>query len=292
MDRRTFLLMGITTPFALTTTARADDSTLAATAQAKLGHLEKTSGGRLGVCAIDTGSGVTITHRADERFPMCSTFKVMAAGAVLARSARTEGLLQQRIHYSASELVSYSPITEKHLGDGMTVSELCAAALQYSDNTAGNQLIKLLGGPAGVTAYARAIGDNTFRLDRWETALNSAIPNDPRDTTTPSAMAHSLQTLVLGDALPEPQRKQLEDWLRGNTTGGKRIRAALPAGWKAGDKTGSGGYGTTNDIAVFWPPDRKPVVLAIYYAQDQPNVKWRDDVLVATTRIVLSGLGL
>jgi beta-lactamase class A len=292
MDRRTFLLMGITTPFALTTTARADDSTLAATAQAKLGHLEKTSGGRLGVCAIDTGSGVTITHRADERFPMCSTFKVMAAGAVLARSARTEGLLQQRIHYSAGELVSYSPITEKHLGDGMTVSELCAAALQYSDNTAGNQLIKLLGGPAGVTAYARAIGDNTFRLDRWETALNSAIPNDPRDTTTPSAMAHSLQTLVLGDALPEPQRKQLEDWLRGNTTGGKRIRAALPAGWKAGDKTGSGGYGTTNDIAVFWPPDRKPVVLAIYYAQDQPNVKWRDDVLVATTRIVLSGLGL
>lgn len=259
-------------------------------AQAKLRHLEKISGGRLGVYAMDTDRGVTITHRANMRLPMCSTFKVMAAAAVLAQSARVKGLLQQRIHYRADELVSYSPITEKHLGDGMTVSELCAAALQFSDNTAGNQLIKLLGGPAGVTAYARAIGDNTFRLDRWETALNSAIPNDPRDTTTPSAMAHSLQTLVLGDALPEPQRKQLEDWLRGNTTGGKRIRAALPTGWKTGDKTGSGDYGTTNDIAVFWPPERKPIVPTIYYTQDQPDLKWRDDVIVATTRIVLSGL--
>ena len=285
-------MMGAISPFTFAAHAHAAnvDPTLAA--RDKLGQLETTSGGRLGVCAIDTGSGVTITHRADERFPMCSTFKVMAAGAVLAQSERTAHLLQQRIHYRADELVSYSPITEKHIGDGMTVSALCAAALQYSDNTAGNQLIKLLGGPTGVTAYARSIGDSEFRLDRWETALNSAIPNDPRDTTTPSAMAHSLQTLVLGNALSEPQRKQLEDWLRGNTTGGKRIRAALAADWRTGDKTGSGNYGTTNDIAVFWPPERKPVVLAIYYTQDDPKVKWRDDVLVAATRIVLSGLGL
>lgn len=289
MDRRTFLLMGAISPFTFVPHARAAGGDLTLAARDKLGQLETISGGRLGVCAIDAGSGVTITHRADERFPMCSTFKVMAAGAVLAQSEQTAHLLEQVIHFPAAELVSYSPITEKHLGDGMTVSALCAAALQYSDNTAGNQLIKLLGGPAGVTAYARSIGDSEFRLDRWETALNSATPNDLRDTTTPSAMAHSLQTLVLGNALQEPRRKQLKDWLCGNTTGGKRIRAALPTDWKTGDKTGSGSYGTTNDIAVFWPSGRKPVVLAIYYTQDEPNVKWRDEVLVAATRIVLAG---
>jgi beta-lactamase class A len=292
MDRRTFILMGATSPFVFAALAHADNDASIQMAPAKLTQLETSSGGRLGLYAIDTGSGATIAHRAHECFPMCSTFKVMAVGAVLAQSERTGDLLHRRIHFPTDELVSYSPVTGKHVSDGMIVSELCAAALQFSDNTAGNQLIKLLGGPSSVTAYARSIGDREFRLDRWETALNSAIPGDLRDTTTPSAMAHSLNTLLLGKALSPPQRAQLVEWLRGNTTGGKRIRAALPADWQTADKTGSGDYGTTNDIAVFWPTGCKPVVLAIYYTQNDPKVKWRDEVLVAATRIVLSGLGL
>ncbi|RYY77709.1 MAG: class A beta-lactamase, partial [Comamonadaceae bacterium] len=185
-----------------------------------------------------------------------------------------------------ADLVSYSPVTQKHAGDGMTVAGLCAAALQYSDNTAGNLLIRLLGGIDAVTAYARGIGDSAFRLDRWETELNTAIPGDPRDTTTPAAMATSVQRLALGDALGAPQRAQFVAWLRGNTTGATRIRAGVPADWELGDKTGTGDYGTTNDVAVLWPPGRPPLVMAIYFAQPASDAAARNDVLASAARIV------
>ncbi|AOY00032.1 class A beta-lactamase [Jeongeupia sp. USM3] len=289
--RRTLLLAAATTPFALALAkVRAGEASAPNAASAQFSALEKKYRGRLGVCLLDTASGVQTGYRADERFAFCSTFKVMLAGAILERSTRVAGLLQQRISYKQSEVVSYSPVSGKHVADGMTVSGLCAAAVQYSDNTAANLLIKLLGGPAAVTAFARSIGDREFRLDRWETALNSAIPGDPRDTTTPAAMARSLQTLALGDALPLPQRTQLQDWLRGNTTGDKRIRAGVPAGWRVGDKTGSGDYGTTNDIAVLWPPGRAPVVLAVYFTQPDAKAKWQDEVIAAATRIAVSAL--
>ncbi|PUA17137.1 class A beta-lactamase [Glaciimonas sp. PCH181] len=256
-------------------------------AQMQLAALETQTGDRLGVHAINTADGGQLGHRADERFPFCSTFKVLAISAILARSAHEDGLLQQRIHYSPSEMVSYSPITERHVADGMTIAELCAAALQYSDNTAANLLIKALGSPASVTAFARTIGDNTFRLDRWETALNSAIPGDPRDTTTPAAMAHSLQRLALGDGLAPPQRAQLQQWLQGNTTGAKRIRAGVPADWQVGDKTGSGDYGATNDVAVLWPPGKPPIIVALYFTQREKEAKSREDVLASAARIVV-----
>ena len=169
----------------------------------------------------------------------------------------------------------------------MTISKLCAAALQYSDNTSANLLMKVLGGPSAVTAYARSIGNAEFRLDRWETELNTCIPSDLRDTATPAAMAHSLRLLTLGEVLPPVKTKQLNAWLQGNTTGAKRIRAALPTGWQIGDKTGSGDYGTTNDIAVLWSPKRVPIVLAIYYTQKVPDARWRDDVIESAARIVL-----
>ena len=292
MNRRTFLLTATTIPLALIVTAKATKSEQVVTPQANLAKLEKASGGRLGVYALNTENGTQIDHRAKERFPLCSTFKVIAASAILARSTQIDGLLQQRIHYKPGDLVSYSPITEKHISEGMTVSELCAAALQYSDNTAGNLLINVLGGTSEVTAYARSIGDSEFRLDRRETDLNSAVPGDPRDTSTPATMAHSLQVLTLGDTLSISQRQQLNKWLRGNTTGAKRIRAAIPANWQIGDKTGSGDYGTANDIAVLWSSEHKPIILAIYYTQEKPDAKWRDDVLVEATEIVLSGFGL
>lgn len=226
-----------------------------------LARLEKDSGGRLGVAAFNTADGRQLLHRADERFPLCSTFKMMLAAAVLARDP---SLLEKRIRYEKSDLVPHSPVTGKRVAEGMTVEALCEATLQYSDNTAANLLMKQIGGPAAVTAYARSIGDSEFRLDRWETELNSAIPGDLRDTTTPQAMAKSLQKLVMGEALPLHCRRQLKDWMIGNTTGATRIRAGVPAGWIVADKTGAGDYGTVNDIAVIWPPGRPPILLAVY----------------------------
>lgn len=226
-----------------------------------LARLEKDSGGRLGVAAFNTADGRQLLHRADERFPLCSTFKMMLAAAVLARDP---SLLEKRIRYEKSDLVPHSPVTGKRVAEGMTVEALCEATLQYSDNTAANLLMKQIGGPGAVTAYARSIGDSEFRLDRWETELNSAIPGDLRDTTTPQAMAKSLQKLVMGEALPLHCRRQLKDWMIGNTTGATRIRAGVPAGWIVADKTGAGDYGTVNDIAVIWPPGRPPILLAVY----------------------------
>jgi beta-lactamase class A len=291
VNRRVFLLSAATLPLALPRAARSIENQVGSSADLSFAALERTFGGRLGVCALNTGNGAQIRHRADERFPFCSTFKVMLSGAILARSARDASYLQQRVRYAQTDLVNYSPVTEKHVGEGMTVSELCAAAIQYSDNTAANLLTKLLGGPGVVTAFARSIGDRKFRLDRWETELNSCIPGDPRDTSTPAAMARSMRALALGDALAGPQRKQLQDWLRGSTTGAKRIRAGVPENWQAGDKTGSGDYGTTNDLAVLWPPARSPIVLAVYFTQTKADAKWQDDVIAAAARVVVSALG-
>lgn len=258
--------------------------------QQQLAALEQAAGGRLGVSAINARTDQRLAYRADERFPMCSTFKAMLAAAVLARQASDALLLEKRITYQQSELVTYSPMTEKHLADGMTVAELCAATLQYSDNSAANFLMKLLGGPQAVTAYARSIGNQVFQLERWETELNSAIPGELRDTTSPASMTHSLQQLLLGEALPAAQRAQLATWMRGNTTGDQRIRAGLPARWSAADKTGSGAYGTVNDIGVAWSPDGTPLVIAVYYTREVAKAPTNQDIITAATRIAVAAL--
>lgn len=261
-------------------------------AQAQLAALEQAAGGRLGVSALHVGSGARVAYRADERFPMCSTFKSMLAAAVLARSTSDAHLLDKRVRYEAKELVTYSPITEKHLSEGMTVAELCAATLQYSDNSAANFLMKILGGPQAVTAYARSIGNEVFQLERWETELNSAIPGEIRDTTSPAATVHSLQHLLLGTSLPAQQRQQLDTWMRGNTTGDQRIRAGVPAGWSVADKTGSGAHGSVNDIGVAWPPTGagSPLVIAVYYTREVKGAPTNQDIITAATRIVVAAL--
>ncbi|WP_233344174.1 PEN family class A beta-lactamase, Bcc-type [Burkholderia cepacia] len=306
--RRTLLLAAATAPLVLTVTACAsrqaaapDEASAAAAAAAAavapaaagqmLAELESSVGGRLGVCAIDTASGRVIAHRADERFPFCSTFKAMLSAAVLAQSVGRPALLQQRVTYTRADLVNYSPVSEKHVGEGMTVAALCEAAIQYSDNSAANLLMKLLGGPSAVTAYARSIGDDTFRLDRWETELNTALPGDLRDTTTPAAMAASMRVLMVGDALPAAQRAQLVAWMRGNKVGDKRLRAGVPAGWTVGDKTGTGDYGTTNDAGVVWSPSRVPIAVAVYYTQARADARSKDDVIASVARIVVQALG-
>ncbi|WP_228895118.1 class A beta-lactamase [Pseudoduganella aquatica] len=282
MQRRDFLGAAALAPF-VSLDAFAADATVPAFAA-----LEKDLGGRLGVAAINLSNGKQAGHRAGERFPLCSTFKAVLAAAILQRSASDPSLLQRRIHYTEKDLVPHAPITGERIAKGMTVEDLCAATVQYSDNPAANLLMKVLGGPEAVTAFARSVGDTEFRLDRWETELNTAIPGDPRDTTTPQAMMRSLQALVVGDALPAPQRQQLKEWLVGNTTGGKMIRAGTPAGWTVGDKTGGGAYGARNDIAVIWPPGKAPIVIAIYTAHGQEDAKYREDIIAGATRAAIA----
>jgi len=288
VSRRKYLLaaagLAIVSLFSSTAVLAAQLETLAA----QLSALESSANGLLGVALIDSGSSRQLSYRGDERFAMTSTFKALAAAAVLQRSVQQPDLLDKRIHYQQSDLVTYSPVTEKHLQQGMTVAELGAAAVELSDNSAGNFLLREIGGPQGITALARSLGDNQTRLDRWETALNSAIPGDLRDTSTPKAMATNLHQLALGKALPAAQQQMLIQWLKQSKTGAQSIRAGVPAGWQVGDKTGAGDYGTTNDLAILWPPQGEPLVLAVYFTQQQPQAEARRDVLASATRLVLA----
>jgi beta-lactamase class A len=277
-----------------------------AAAENALRQLEQRVGGRLGVAAINTGNGRTIAHRADERFPMASTFKFMLCAAVMAgagplkreKDFSTANTLARRIRIEKKHLIAYSPIVEKHVGEAMTVAALCDATIRYSDNAAGNLLLKLIGGPPGFTAYARSLGDTMTRLDRTEPALNTVLPGDPRDTTTPAAMRDSLVKMVLADGQPATTREQLKAWLIANTTGDKRIRAGTPMGWIVGDKTGTGGgdgksgggRGATNDIAIIWPPNRAPIALAIYTIDAKVTQAERDAMVAEAARIALAEL--
>jgi beta-lactamase class A len=261
--------------------------------QQQLVDLEASSGGHLGVAAINTANNQRIDYHAEERFPFCSTFKVMVVGGILKQSMTDRHFLSQQIFYTQQEVErsGYAPITKNHLATGMTISELCAAALCYSDNNAANLLIKQLGGLGAVTAFARSIGDASFRLDRQEPELNSGVPGDLRDTSTPAAMAKSLQNLALGNALGVPQHQQLLTWMKNNTTGEKRIRAGVPKGWSVAEKTGSGAYGITNDIGIIWPPGSAPIIVAIYFStQDQKDNTHHDDIIAAATRILINRL--
>lgn len=225
-------------------------------------RLERAYGARLGVYAVDTGSGREVLHNHTERFAYASTFKALAAAAVL-RSHSPSGM-GKVIRYSGEQLVDHSPVTEKHVETGMTLHELCDAAVRHSDNTAANLLFDALGGPKGLAAALREVGDTTTVVERREPELNQWAPGATRDTTTPHAIAGDLRAFVLGDALGPAERAQLTTWLRTNTTGDELIRAGVPAGWVVGDKSGGGGdYGVRNDIAVLWPPDAAPIVMAI-----------------------------
>lgn len=249
--------------------------------------LEASVGGRLGVVALDTGTGRRLAHRSGERFPLCSTFKLLLAGAVLQRVDRGEARLDARISYTKADLLKYAPITTARMAEGsLTVGELCAAAAEVSDNTAANLLLRALGGPPAVTAFARSLGDPVTRLDRMEPALNEARPGDLRDTTTPAAMVDDLQALLLGPALHPESRARLEGWLVACTTGTARLRAGLPAGWTVGDKTGSGARGTVNDVAILRPPHRAPILVAAYYTGSTTPPAARDAVLAEVGRIV------
>lgn len=254
----------------------------------EIARLESESGGRLGVCVLDTATGARHFHRGEERFPMCSTFKVLAAAATLARVDAGKEQLTRRITFPTSALVTYSPVTEKRAGsDGMTIAEICEAAMIWSDNTAANLLLAGLGGPPGVTGYARALGDPATRLDRDEPSLNQALPDDPRDTTTPNAMVSNLQALILGTAaLSAASREQLTAWMIANKTGDTRLRAGLAKDWRVGDKTGTGDRGTSNDVAVVWPPTNAPIVVAVYLTGATVSAAQQNATIASVARAV------
>lgn len=244
----------------------------------ELVELERRFDARLGLYALALGTGAEITHRADERFAFCSTFKALAAAAVLARNSPER--LDTVVHYTADDLMASSSVTQDHVDTGMTLRQLCDAAVRYSDGTAGNLLLRDIGGPAALTAYTRVLGDTVTRMDRREPALAEAVPGDPRDTTSPRALGTDYRKIVLGDALPEEKRAYLRDLLRRNTTGDRRIRAGVPRGWTVADKTGTGGYGTAHDIGIVWPPDAAPVVIAAMSRRAAPDAA-HDEALIA-----------
>jgi beta-lactamase class A len=253
----------------------------------RLAELEKKSGGRLGVSIFDTASRRSTSHRGDERFPMCSTFKLLAVAALLREVEQGRQRLDRRIRFAPADVVVNSVVTKDRAGgDGMSLSEICEAAMTYSDNTAGNLILANIGGPQGLTAFARRIGDSTTRLDRIEPELNEAQPGDLRDTTTPSAMIGNVKALMLGEVLSNPSKSLIEKWLLGNKTGDKRLRAGLPAGWKCGDKTGSGEKGTTNDVGLIWPPSGKPIVVSIFLTGTDAASELRNDIMADVGRLI------
>lgn len=258
----------------------------------ELARIERETGGRLGLAAFDTGSGQRVAYRADERFPLCSSFKLLAAGLILARVDRREERLDRRIAFGPGEVVTYSPVTGPRAGspEGMTVAEICGAAITRSDNTAGNLMLASFGGPSELTAYLRSLGDRTTRLDRTETALNEALPDDPRDTTSPLAMTETMHQLLLEDVLSDGSRAQLLAWLDANETGAARIRAASPPGWAIGDKTGTGDRGAACDVAILRPPGRDPILLAIYLHGSAQPIAGLNAAIAASAKVALTAL--
>jgi beta-lactamase class A len=250
--------------------------------------LEHKHRSRLGVYALATGTGATVAYRADERFAFCSTFKTLAAAAVLHRNPLRH--LDKHVTYTAADVDSISPITEHHIATGMTIRQLCDAAIRYSDGTAGNLLMRDIGGPEQLTAYLRGLGDTVSRMDDYEPKLNRMSPRSPRDTTTPRAIAADYQKLVLGDALTADKRALLKDWLERNVTGATRIRAGLPKGWTVADKTGTGDYGRTNDIAIVWPPHTAPLVVAIMSDRSGYGSPPEHALIAETTRQIVAHL--
>jgi len=252
----------------------------------QIAALERRVGGRLGVFAIDTSTGRRLQHFRHERFSMCSTFKFLLVAAVLQRVDRGAERLDRLVAYAESDLLEYAPIAKEHLEQGgMTIADLCAAAVEWSDNTAANLLLKVIGGPQSVTAFVRTLGDDVTYLDNFEPALNVVAPGEVHDTTTPEAMVGLLGTVLLGHLLSPDSHAKLQGWMLDLKVGHERLPAGLPSGWQIAHKTGTSST-QTNDVGVLWPPNRAPILVAAFYSRgDLPQTK-REGVLRDVGRIV------
>lgn len=297
MDRRNFLVAsgGLLAGYA--SGARAFNPTEAnktlnsSPGVALFATLEQRVGGRLGVAILDTASGRHWGYRVQERFPMCSTFKFLAAAAVLRNVDAGAEQLERRVVYGEDVLVTYSPVTGKHIGgSGLSVAQLCEAAVTLSDNTAANLILRSLGGLESFNDFLKTLDDDITRLDRFETELNTAIPGDDRDTTTPEAMTSDLYKILVGDALSASSRQQIQRWMADSKTGDRRLRAGMAPGWRVGDKTGGGDYGTTNDVGIIWPPGGKPLLVSVYLTETTAEADQRDAVIADIGKFIAGGL--
>lgn len=277
---RSFVLLLITSTFSLAQANPLLDEVVRT--------VEQRLDARVGVALYDSATGETWSYQGDDRFPITSTFKTLACAALLSRAEKGVEHLDRRVTFTEDDLVTYSPVTETRTGEpGMTLEELCEATMATSDNSAANFVLDALGGPDSVTGFARDLGDTITRLDRTETTLNEATPGDPRDTTTPNAMVNNLRKLVLGDALTDGSRDTLISWLRGNRVSDNLLRAVIPQDWKIGDRSGAGGYGSRSITAVLWPPNREPLVLAIYITETGATFDERNSAIADIGHVVM-----
>ncbi len=254
---------------------------------ARLKKLEKRSGGRLGVAVLNTATGQLAGNRLDERFAMCSTFKALAVAFTLSRVDHGQEQLDRRIFFKEGDLVTPFKATKPHLADGMTIEQLCEAALIVSDSTAANLLLASFGGPAALTGYLRSLGDPVTRLDRIELDLNIVKPGETHDTTSPRAMVATLQKIILGDALSAASRAKLTNWMiASKDAAAQRLRVGLPNGWRIANKPGTWNGISTNDIGVIFPPGRDPIVVAAYLGEAPGSIKDQEAILAEVARIV------
>ncbi|ODR98032.1 class A beta-lactamase [Methyloceanibacter methanicus] len=266
------------------------DATPGAALTRRFSEIETAVGGRLGVAVSDPGTGLAAELHGDERFPMCSTFKLLAVAAVLNRVDKGEETLSREVPVPKSAILSYAPVTEKHAGGVLSLSDLCAAAMVWSDNTAANLVLETVGGPEAATAYVRSLGDDVTRMDRMEPALNDVGPGEVRDTTTPNAMLGNLDKLFVGDALSPLSRDLLTEWFVGCKTGTARLRAGLPETWRVGDRTGTGPHGTSNDVAVAWPTGPDPILIAAFLTGSKADETERDAALADVGEAIASAV--
>jgi beta-lactamase class A len=251
-------------------------------------------GARLGLAALDTGTGRCVAFDADSRYAFCSTIKLALAGQVLAEVEAGRAALADPIPFAEADLLGYAPRVRAAFDAGrrdMTIDELCAAIVEVSDNTAANLLFRRFGGPAALTCFIRGAGDRITRADRPEPALNTNLPGDPRDTTTPAEMVGLMRELLLGNVLRPASRARLTGWMESATTGLRRLRAGLPAGWRVGDKTGNGANGSANDLAIAWPPGRPPILIASYMSGGTADTGTRDAIHAEAARRIVNALG-
>lgn len=291
---RPFILSGVIALASLSSLAQAQVNTKQHQQQfaQRIADLEKQNGGRLGVAVISLSGERLLSVRGNERFAMCSTFKALLGAAVLARVDAKRESLGRMVSYQESDLLDYAPITKDNLASGgMSIAALNEASIQYSDNTAANLLLDTIGGPAALTAFLRSFGDTTTRLDRNEPSLNSNLANDDRDTSTPSAMASSMQKLLHGKTLSLTSKEQLKAWMFGNTTGDARLKAGFDKNWLIGDKTGTGPHGAVNDIAIVYPRGMPPFVIAVFYTGSSASAEVKNKVIADVASLVAVSLG-
>lgn len=263
---------------------------LPSTSDAAFAQLERDYSAKLGVYALDTETNKEVLYRSDDRFLYCSTSKALLAGIVLQQNSLEQ--LKQVVRYSSDDILSYAPVTKEHVEQGMTLEEICIAALRFSDNTAANLLFNHIGGPTDFKSALNKLGDNITEPVRLEPHLNEVIPGDNSDTSTPRQLAIDLQAYTTGNVLTEDKRKMLIEWMTGNATGKQMIRAGAPADWLVADKSGSGSYGTRNDIAIVMPPNRKPIIIAIMSTHAEKEAKYNDQLIAQAAKIVFDSLAV